>query len=1304
MELTPLLITMSLLSAGMLAAGLIAGYLRGIHRGQQRAPSSQLDRLAGVGRAILSAQLRLDALCEVVYQQATRIVDTRNFQIGLFDGDDYAIKVWLREGERQPANIFNGAANTGIIGWVRQTSQSLRVGDYERDWDTLPAKPAYESVNPPRSAIFTPLIAGGTVIGIIIVQSDDSDTFNEEHLRLLSVLSSQAAGAIHNAQLYRQAHERLDQLRVISEVGQQITAVQSLPSLFRQIVTLVNNTFHYYAVSIFTYDPFINEIKLRASSHEEFGRRNLILKPGEGLIGSAHAEAKTVNSPDVASDPRYLPVAVLDQTKSEICVPLIVEKRVLGILDFQSERKSAFNTEDVFALESLAGQLAMAIQEAQAYDNERRQAERINAMSEASRAVVSILDINDLLDEVVDLISDYFGYDRVHLFLRSGNRVVFRSGSGVHSAKWAIEHLSYDLKDNGFIAWSARSGQALVSGDVQHDERYAVGPGLEDSRSEMTVPISMGERTLGVFDIQSTLPNAFKPEDVTLVQALSDTVAIGLRNAGLFATETRRRVLAETLREVSNTLTSSLDLESVLDGILVGLERVVHYEAAMILLKREEEGHSVVSAVRGALNESRVLGELIPNDDTFADRMWDQLHLMELPEIVADTTQHDHLYAPLQVGGKETGKEIGTLAVDRFGPDHFSPEDVEIINTFASQAAVAIANAQLYMAQKEEAWVSTALLQVAEATSRSTSLDEVLTTVAQITPLLAGVEWCAVFLADNKMFRVVEIEGVDPKIIQKLKGHVFHYSEWAPFVKLCEEGKPVLITPDMEQPTSMPIKLKWTGQAVLLPLFAKGEVSGALLIGQQEGAETEFLTDRKIELVSGIANQAALAIEGAQLVAAVQEEAWVTTALLQVAESVNSINGLDQTLETLVRITPMLVGVTRCGIMHWEAASQHFVGATSWGLPSQAMPKFAGLVLSADSSDFVHQLATANEPLVAGDESGLPVPPTLSTLFDVPALLGLPLVAKGTLVGAMLVDHAAVGTTINSRRMSILIGIAHQSALAMETSRLQTESIERQRLERELEVARGIQHSFLPERLPNVPGWDLAARYRAARQVGGDFYDFIPLRSGKWGIVIADVADKGVPAALFMALSRTNIRAAAFNRDSPAETLVRVNELILSDSRSDLFVTVWYGVWNPTTGEIVYASCGHNPPLVILANNKYQELSAHGIALGVIDTIHLEEKRIVLQPGDVLLAYTDGVTDAPRSDGVEFGVSGLKSVATNLRLCSAQDISKGVIEAVDQFTIGEPQFDDLTLIVLKNVNQVAPTDALNEDKLTQLEE
>jgi serine phosphatase RsbU (regulator of sigma subunit) len=316
------------------------------------------------------------------------------------------------------------------------------------------------------------------------------------------------------------------------------------------------------------------------------------------------------------------------------------------------------------------------------------------------------------------------------------------------------------------------------------------------------------------------------------------------------------------------------------------------------------------------------------------------------------------------------------------------------------------------------------------------------------------------------------------------------------------------------------------------------------------------------------------------------------------------------------------------------------------------------------------------------------MPPLVGHMFACDALVGTPLVAKGDLLGLMLVDYTpAASEALDERRFNVLIGIAHQTALAMEAARLQAEANERQRLERELEVARQIQTSFLPEHSPQIAGWDVAAFYRAARQVGGDFYDFFLLRDGEWGMVVADVADKGVPAALFMALTRTLIRVAAMSRTSPAETLTRVNELVLADSHADMFVTVFYMVLNPETGALRYVSGGHNPPVCIQARDGAAEmLAGRGLAVGVLDDVSYDEFSQEVAPGDVVVLYTDGVTEAVDSREEEFGVDRLVREARSYRDYVAADIVAHIVSAVDAFASGEPQFDDLTLVVLKRLD------------------
>ena len=269
------------------------------------------------------------------------------------------------------------------------------------------------------------------------------------------------------------------------------------------------------------------------------------------------------------------------------------------------------------------------------------------------------------------------------------------------------------------------------------------------------------------------------------------------------------------------------------------------------------------------------------------------------------------------------------------------------------------------------------------------------------------------------------------------------------------------------------------------------------------------------------------------------------------------------------------------------------------------------------------------------------------------------------------------------RRLNILNGISKQAATSVVNNQLYKESADRARLQQELTVAHEIQASFLPAGRPNIPGCDVASLWLAARQVSGDFYDFLPRSDGTWGIVIADVADKGVPAALFMALTRTILRTVGLNRKDPAEVLVRCNEIINKEARSDLFVTVFYGIWEPRSRTLTYGNGGHNPPLLIRSDGNHQLLGGSGMALGVIPEIEIDRHSVRLHRGDTLVMYTDGVTEAMNEDYAEFGMERLLWAAKAAHHLGAPDIVKTIADSVRDHAGDTAQFDDITMVVMK---------------------
>jgi serine phosphatase RsbU (regulator of sigma subunit) len=247
----------------------------------------------------------------------------------------------------------------------------------------------------------------------------------------------------------------------------------------------------------------------------------------------------------------------------------------------------------------------------------------------------------------------------------------------------------------------------------------------------------------------------------------------------------------------------------------------------------------------------------------------------------------------------------------------------------------------------------------------------------------------------------------------------------------------------------------------------------------------------------------------------------------------------------------------------------------------------------------------------------------------------------------------------------------------------QAQLIEKEKLERELQVARQIQESILPKTLPVIPGVTSGVVMCPARAVGGDLYDLICLENNCLGVVIGDVSDKGVPAAIFMALSRSLLRAEASRISSPAAVLREVNRHLMDMNTAGLFVTAIYGVLDPAARRFTFARAGHEYPLIFCPDGTPLALkSCHGQALGLFETVALEEQSVTLPPGGLLVLYTDGATDAFNPEGERFGRDRLRE-AVQQRMCRpAQAICQAVLDLIVQFQCGTPQFDDVVLLAI----------------------
>lgn len=312
--------------------------------------------------------------------------------------------------------------------------------------------------------------------------------------------------------------------------------------------------------------------------------------------------------------------------------------------------------------------------------------------------------------------------------------------------------------------------------------------------------------------------------------------------------------------------------------------------------------------------------------------------------------------------------------------------------------------------------------------------------------------------------------------------------------------------------------------------------------------------------------------------------------------------------------------------------------------------------------------------------------PALARMREVGVKVVVPLVSQGELIGTLNLGPRMSEQEYSADDRKLLNDLATTTAPAVRVAQLvkqqQRELRDRERIEQELRIARTIQNALLPKSEPDLPGYDLATYYQPAREVGGDFYDFLPMEDGKLGLVVGDVTDKGVPAAMVMATTRTLIRASAGRLNSPGEVLGRVNEVLVPDIPPNMFVTCLYAILDPVTGRMVYANAGHDLPYRKRPSGA-EELRATGMPLGLMPGMFYEEKEVTLDAGDMVLFYSDGLVEAHDPERQMFGFPRLQGLvgAHRERESSLVDF---LIRELERFT-GKAweQEDDITLVTLK---------------------
>jgi sigma-B regulation protein RsbU (phosphoserine phosphatase) len=298
-------------------------------------------------------------------------------------------------------------------------------------------------------------------------------------------------------------------------------------------------------------------------------------------------------------------------------------------------------------------------------------------------------------------------------------------------------------------------------------------------------------------------------------------------------------------------------------------------------------------------------------------------------------------------------------------------------------------------------------------------------------------------------------------------------------------------------------------------------------------------------------------------------------------------------------------------------------------------------------------------------------------------LMAVPLQTETRTIGLIYVDSPNMFRAFSKDDLSLLTVMANVAAIRIEHARLsEVEEIER-RMKRELDQAAEIQRSFLPRSAPKVAGADFAGYNAACRTVGGDYFDFFTYPNGRVAMVLGDVSGKGMPASLMMMGLQARVQVLADEPSDLSAVMNRLNKITCQNCPSNRFITFFFCVLDPTTGELSYCSAGHNPPVLVRANGAVESLDGGGPPLGILSMANYAEYRAKLEPGDLLAIYSDGVTEATNAKDEEFGDERFAEALKANRQASAAEIVAAVNQALTEFAAGSPQADDITLMVAR---------------------
>ncbi len=971
--------------------------------------------------------------------------------------------------------------------------------------------------------------------------------------------------------------------------------------------------------------------------------------------------------------------------QSILIIPLIVKDKLVGGVGLDMiHRQRHFTPAEIELGHIIGNQIAVAVDYTRALETAAESSRQSDILQKVNQALGETLDLDEILPLILEQLEQVIPVDGSSIYLWVEGGVQLKAWRGEYNRFTTQQIIPLDDLWGAAKIFDTKS--PLLVTNTRHQPGWIAYP---DSplRSWLGVPLIVRGQVVGVLNMDGYAPNRFDESHIPPAWAFARQSAIAINNAKLYGQAKKRAELLASVQEIEVRM-ASLDLEDVLNAVTTAASTLLNAGQVRIYLYDEPSDSFTLAAMLDTEGQLQVK-IASPRKSGLTAHVARTGEFITIPDVLSHPLYQDkgeaHGFRAITSVPLKKGEQVlGVLNAFYAQTRSVTTEEMDVLQLLTTQAAVAIENARLYSveqarlrdeARRAEQWRR--IQDISSTLNASLDLDEVLNTACEQFVRLMGVDHCGLILFETGgMGRIVaeypptgmvgqQISIESPAFRESLESrHLFHSFDAQNDERLGQSR----------------VNLQAAGiQSILIaPLVVHDRFIGS--IGLDSIKEKRHFTEEELNLTRVVADQMAIAVTNAQTYQAERAARIQADTLREVAAILNETLNLDDVLARILGQLERVIDFDSSSIILRDDDAFHIVAGI--GFPNEAGLKQMRFTY-ADAPHF-QVIASTRRPIVIPDTRDF-----VGWRHDGPtpirSWIGVPLLVSNRFIGVLSVDHLQ-SDFYQEPDSKLVTGFADLAAVALENARLY--EVEVKQVEQELSIASQIQRGFLPNHIPDLPGWAIAAACIPARETGGDFYEFVERTDGLLGVVVGDVSGKSIPAAMLMASAQSVVSAKGSDYRSPAEVMSQTNRLLYGDVPKGSFVALSYALLRPDGNQVCFSNGGQLSPFLVSANGQPIDLietPGNRLPLGILPDLSYQERSFTLLPGDSLVFYTDGLIEQNDKYGGMFGFESVRSLLEELRGQPPAVILNSLLEAAHTFANGLHQHDDVTLVVVQRL-------------------